>query len=433
MTLDLHTFRLRNGLRVVMHRDAQAPLVCVNLAYDVGSRDEVPGEFGYAHLLEHLMFNGSAHVPRGAFDAWCEGVGGYNNAFTSEDKTNYYMVLPSSHLELGLWLESDRLFGLEITEDGFRAQQSVVLEEKRQRIDNQPYGQVEEAVATALFAGQAYGHTVIGTEADLEHATRDRLYAFYRRHYRPENAVLVLTGDLDPQDAEIKVRRWFEEEMEPSAPRTLPPAAPQAVKACTEMYDAVPLEGVFVAWRICSEQDPDFLALDLATDILGSGESSRLIRRLLYDTTLASQANAYVEARKDPGQLMVYAIANPGHDAAELEAVILEEVERLAERGPTPEEIERVRNRVAATFYLSMTTMAARAEKLAHFALVDDDPQRIERIVDEYLAVSATDIQASVRTWLRRDTAARIFVLPDPDQQERGRANPDEEEEGRES
>ena len=396
MTIACETYTLSNGLRVVLHRENALPVVCVTIAYHVGSRDEQPGRTGFAHLFEHLMFDGSANVPRGAFDRHCEQAGGYSNAYTVEDKTVYYEVLPANHLALGLWLESDRLLALSLTSEGLETQRSVVMEEKRQRVDNQPYGTWDERMAMRLYAGHPYGHTVIGSMDDIAAATMDDVTAFHSAYYRPNNAVLSIAGDFDPVEARDLIEHYFGSiPAGPVVPRIdartwLPPGGHVEV-----VHDQVPLPAVFAAWRIPSERDPAFPSIDLLSDVLGNGDTSRLHHALVYEQQVASQSSAYVDAREDGGMFVVYAVANPGRTAGELEAAIDREIARLVAGGITEAEMTKTRNRMESSLYLHLQTVQARADRLAHFTVVHDDPALASTVLDRYSAVTAGDVHAA--------------------------------------
>ncbi len=414
MKLDYTYTTLDNGLRVLLHRDASMPIVCVNMAYHVGSSNEQHGLRGFAHLFEHLMFEGSQHVPRGKFDFYCEQAGGFSNAYTSEDKTNYYLVLPSNHLETGLWLESDRLLALTMTGEAFETQRDVVMEEKRQRVDNQPYGSYDTKLAEMLFGTGPYGHPVIGYMEDLRSAGMDAVYNFHKRHYRPDNAVLSIAGDIDERKAMKMIETWFAPipngEAEQLPVKLQSPASDTEVRAT--IPDAVPLPGVFLAWRIPPESHEDFIALDLVSDILGSGESSRLHRSLVYERQIASQVSAWVEGREASGQLVVYAIANPGRSAEQLEAAIDEVIERLIDEGPGSGEMQKTKNRVEAMFYQSLQSITSRADRFAHYALFYDEPALAGSMIDRYMKTGADDIHHAVSRYLQPAQRAVLHYVP---------------------
>jgi predicted Zn-dependent peptidase len=428
-TIDYTSFTLENGLRVVLHRSDAVPVVCVNIAYNVGSKDEAPGKTGFAHLFEHLMFDGSANVPRGVFDRQCELAGGYNNAYTNEDKTNYYLVLPSNQLELCLWLESDRLLQLLLTPEGLETQRSVVMEEKRQRVDNQPYGTYDTKLSELLFPSHPYGHPVIGSMDDIASATMEDVTAFHSAFYRPDNAALVIAGDIDIEQTTELVRRWFG-----AIPAGSPPARPSAPPLAPlgeireVVRDVVPLPGVFIGYRVPPERERAFLALDLLSDILGNGESSRLHRSLVYEQQIASQASVYVDARQHPGILVVYALASQGHTAEELEAAIDAQIGALLD-APVPDaEMEKTRNRIEGFYFQNLLSLSSRADRLAHHALFDDDPGLVNTLLPQYLAVTADEIREAAVAWLQPDSRVVLHYIPDGTAPSEGDENDDEEE-----
>jgi zinc protease len=413
MNLDLEYFTLENGLRVVLHRDVSTPVVSLSIGYHVGSKDESAGKTGFAHLFEHLMFDGSVHIPRAMFDRYCEQAGGSNNAYTNEDKTCYYMVLPSHQLELGLWLESDRLLGLNLTAEGLDTQRSVVLEEKRQRSDNQPYGTYDEKMAELLFKDHPYGHSVIGSADDIRGASMADVIAFHDAYYRPDNAALVVAGDIDRDEARRMVDAYFG-----PIPAGGPPARPAMpgeaahAEAREIIQDNVPLPAVFIGYRIPRESSDTFIAMDLVADILGNGESSRLHHALVYELQIANQASVIVDPRQHDGMLLVYAIANPGHTADELEDAIDSEIQKLLLAGLAPDELEKTRNRMESSYYIALQSMGMRADRLAHFALFYDDPWMLTGLMDRYLCVGADDMAMAASAFLRSSNRSVLHYLP---------------------
>lgn len=404
---------LSNGLRVVLHRDAHIPIVCVNIAYRVGSKDESPGKTGFAHLFEHLMFDGSANVPRGGYDRYCEQAGGYNNAYTSEDKTCYHIVLPSNQLELGLWLESDRLLQLMLTPDGLETQRSVVMEEKRQRVDNQPYGTYDTRLAEMLFSGHPYGHPVIGSMDDIAAATMCDVETFHATYYQPNNAALALAGDFDPAEALELIERYFGTiPSRPAAPRPVEPALAPPSETRAVVHDAVPLAAVFMGYRIPREAHDDFILSDLLSDMLGNGESSRLHHTLVYEQQIASQASAYIEAREHTGMLTIFAVTAPDHGIEELERAIDQEIGALRAAPPSEEEMRKILHRVEYLHHQGMLSFSTRADRLAHYALFYNDPLLINVTLHKYLAATPEELHAAARAYLDPDLRVVLHYLP---------------------
>ncbi len=406
-------YTLGNGLRVILHRDASTPIVCIDICYHVGSKNEMPGKTGFAHLFEHLMFDGSENVGRGEFDRYCERAGGYNNAYTNEDKTNYYMMLPANQLELGLWLESDRLHRLDITDFGLKTQREVVKEEKRQRVDNQPYGSTDTKFAELCYAVHPYNHPVIGSMADIGSATMEDVVAFHEMYYRPNNAVLAIAGDIDIAAARALVEKYFGGIAKgDAAPRVNLVEPPRARQIRETVEDNIPLPGVFIAFNACAEKDPDSYAVDLLTDVLGSGESSRLYRTLVYERKIASQVAAYFDTREQPGLVVVYAIAAPGVAPDTLEAGIMREIARLREEKIGERELLKVKNRTEAGFYRSLQTVQNKADRLAHYASFYGNPGLINTVVEKYLAVTADDIRAAAQRYCDPEKSVVLDYVP---------------------
>jgi len=413
MHIDYKYETLANGLRLVLHPRYHTPVVCISMSYHVGAKDENKGKTGFAHLFEHLMFDGSENVPRGAFDRYCELAGGYNNAYTSEDKTNYHMLLPSNQLELGLWLESDRLRGLALTESGLDTQRHVVMEEKRQRVDNQPYGTFDTVMAEMLYSNHPYGHPVIGSMEDIAAATMDDVTSFHRQYYRPGNAALVIAGDIEPDRVFSLVEKYFSDIPQVSSDAPGSSFTLEDIHAGRKVVeDDVPLPAVFAGFRIAPEMEPGFIAMDLCSDILGNGESSRLYRSMVYDSNIASQVSAYVESREFQSMLMIYAVANPGHSAAELEEAIDAEISSLLANSITVPEIEKIRNKVEYSYYQHLQTLTSTADRLGHYALLYDHPEHIHTMLGEYLATSAEDIVETSREVFSEGNSVVVHYIP---------------------
>jgi zinc protease len=413
MKLDMEYATLQNGLRLVLHKDASLPLVCINIAYGVGSKDEPDGLTGFAHLFEHLMFSGSKNVPHGLFDRYCEEAGGHNNAFTNEDKTNYYMMLPSHQLALGLWLESDRLLALDISHENLEVQRKVVLEEKRQRVDNQPYGSYDTKVPALLFPGHPYGHPVIGSTEDITQADMDSVRKFHGAYYVPNNAVLAIGGDIDYAEARMLAERYFGDIARSAEPARQPAERIGAIGELREyVMDDVPLPAVFLSYRMSEEQHKDFAALDVVTEVLSSGESSRLYRALVYERQCASDVVAYVEPRFHQGGLLIAAFATPGNSCDDLERAIDEEIEGLVSKPMTDGELTKNQNRIETSYHLQLQTLSARCERLAHYALFRNDPHHIETLLDAYGGLTPEDVRIAAGRYLQKDNRVVLHYLP---------------------
>jgi predicted Zn-dependent peptidase len=415
---------LDNGLRVVVHRDSSMPVVCINIAYHVGSKNEVPGRTGFAHLFEHLMFNGSVNVPRGDFDKYCEEVGGYNNAYTTEDKTNYYMMMPSHALERGLWLESDRLRGLSITREGLDVQRSVVLEEYRQRVDNQPYGSAETLLAELCFTVHPYSHPVLGSMQDIEAATLDDVLDFHRCYYHPGNATLTLAGDVPEEEAIRLADKYFGDISPGVSPRNDIVHEPALQhQRHNRMFEDVPLSAVFMGYRICAESDDDYVPLDCLAELLGGGEASRLYRSLVYEQQIASQIQVYAENREHPGVLLIMALANPGVGTDRLLESIDHEIDRLHAEPFDAASLEKVINRAEASMCFGAQSMSQRADRFTHYDLFYRDPGRVNTLIDQYRRVQAGDLARVGHEYLVNDR--RAVILYEPKDEPAADAEPD--------
>ncbi|MFI5206518.1 MAG: M16 family metallopeptidase [Gemmatimonadales bacterium] len=411
------TFTLPNGLQVIVHEDRSVPVVAVNIWYHVGSGDEHVGRTGFAHLFEHIMFMGSQHVPTGRFDQLLEAAGADNNGSTTEDRTNYYEEGPSNSLGLMLYLDSDRMGYLipEITPDKVNLQRGVVENERRQRVDNQPYGLAEENILSRLYpAGHPYSWPVIGSMTDLEAASIEDVRNFFRTWYVPNNATLVIAGAVTPAEGRQIATRWFADVPKGSdVSRNAAPAAfslPRDVYATLE--DRVQLPRVYNAWHTVKAFASDDAALDVLTDILASGRSSRLYQRLVYQMQIATQVTAYEDSKRVDGDLRIFATARPGHDLNELERVINEEVGRIAADGPTDREVERVRNQNEAQFLSRMETVLGKADQLNYYNYFMGTPDYFQQDLGRYRRVAAADVQRVARQYLADQHRVVLSVVP---------------------
>src|SRR5256885_5929741 len=349
MKISFTKHTLPNGLDVLIHEDRALPIVAVNVWYHVGSKNEVPGRTGFAHLFEHLMFEGSQHYDRGYFHPLQE-AGAALNGSTNADRTNYWEVVPTNALELALWMESDRMGYLlpALTEAKFSNQRDVVLNERRQNYENRPYGLAPMAVLAALFPPEhPYHWTTIGEIADLNAVRLDEVHAFFRRYYHPANASLTLAGDIHPDQALALVRAYFEDI--PAGEKVEPVRAAASLDRDVRigLEDRVELPRLYLAWlsaAMFAEGDAD---LDLAADVLANGQTSRLYRRLVFEERIATDVSASQNSREIAGYTQITATASPGHTLGELERAILEEIARLAAGGPTHRRIQRRRGPAA--------------------------------------------------------------------------------------
>ena len=420
ITYTKHT--LANGLDVLLHEDHSCPIVAVNLWYHVGSKNERPGHTGFAHLFEHLMFEGSQHHDRGYFHP-LQGAGASLNGSTNADRTNYWEVLPSNALELALWMESDRMGFLlpALTEAKFSNQRDVVLNERRQNYENRPYGLAAMAILAALYPpDHPYHWTTIGEIADLEAVRLDEVHAFFRRYYHPANASLAIAGDIDPTEALGLADAYFGE-LEAGAP-VGPVQAEASIRAelRLRLEDRVELPRLYIAWLSPAMFDEGDADLDLATDLLANGKTSRLYKRLVFDERIATDVSASQNSREIGGFVQVTATAAPGHTLVELEHVILEEIDRLKADGPTENEIERGRMQAESQFVYRLQTVGGfggKSDQLNAYNVFKGDPSYFDRDLARYYSVTPTSLCRTVSAHLGRANRVTLSVVP------RGRAD----------
>jgi predicted Zn-dependent peptidase len=410
---------LSNGLRVILSRDDRAPIVAVNLWYDVGSRHEKRGKTGFAHLFEHMMFQGSANVAKGEHFDLVQGAGGTLNASTWLDRTNYFETLPSHELELALWLESDRLASLlpAMTQEKLDNQRDVVKNERRWSVDNQPYGTWDEKLQELLFPdGHPYHHPTIGSMADLDAASLDDVQEFFAAYYAPNNAVLTIAGDFDPDAAMEMVERYFgpiaaNPAIPPAPSTTVDPIIGAEVRL--DVPDRVPLPRIYAAYRMPTFGSAGFDALEVAIDLLGSGRASRLYRSLVREQQVAQDITTFAFPVIGGAAIFtIWATARPGVSHQTMEAALWNEVDRLTHDGPGNDELERVRNLHAAGVESSLERISERADRLSMYACLFDQPERITTEVSRYEAVDADRVREAMAASLRTDNRVVLTYLP---------------------
>ncbi len=412
-------FTLPNGLHVILHRDPSVPTVAVNLWYHVGSAHERPGRTGFAHLFEHLMFEGSRHVPEGAFDEWLEAAGAVNNGSTSADRTNYIIDVPANALELALFLESDRMGYLLDTMspalvDG---QRDVVKNERRQGVENTPYGQAFIELGTMLYPkGHPYSWPTIGYMEDLSAASHEDVVDFFRTYYSPNNASLVIAGDIDLAEARQLVEKWFAEiPRGPAVPPIAPPAVALTEVARRTITDRVQLPRIYLAWHTPRHFAPGDAALDLVANLLASGKNSRLYKRLVYDMQIAQDVFAFQQSQALGSTFLVVATARPGQSLERIQEVIDEEIAALGAGPLDPRELERARTQIEASFYRSMERVGGfygRANQLNQYFVATGMPDFFEEDISRYRAIAPNDIQSAVSAYLPRDRRVELSVVP---------------------
>ena len=411
---------LANGLTVILHRDASVPVVSVNVWYHVGSANERPGRTGFAHLFEHLMFEGSKNVPEGAFDTLLESAGGDNNGSTDNDRTNYYEDLPANALELALYLESDRMgFLLDtMSPERVNGQRDVVKNERRQSYENRPYGMASLELDRMLWpAGHPYSWPTIGEMADLTAASYDDVVAFFKKYYTPNNASLVIAGDIDLDRTQALVEKWFG--ILPAGPAVEPVAPPAAILTGVTrrtLTDRVQLPQLTLGWLTPRAYAPGDAALDIASSVLSGGKNSRLYKRLVYDMQIAQDVSAYQQSRPLGGSFIIEATARPGKSLAEIQKVIDEEIDRLRREPPDAREVQRAINQTEAAFYRSMERVGSyrgKADQLNAYFAAGGGPDYFAEDLARYTSLSPTDIQAAIRRWLPADRRVELIVEPE--------------------
>ncbi len=414
--LAIQRHQLDNGLRIVLHADTTLPLVTVNLWYHTGSKNERPGKTGFAHLFEHMLFQGSENVGNNDHFRYIQQVGGVANGSTWYDRTNYFETLPADCLELGLWLESDRMGFLlpAMTQEKLDNQRGVVMNERRQRVDNQPYGFASERLNELLFPERhPYHWPVIGYMQDIEAATLEDVQEFFSTYYVPNNAVLSLVGDFDPDQARDLVADYFDE-IPPGD--SIPP-----VEDCTDfvtddpvetMDDDVQLPRSYIGFHLSPFGDRDWYAADLLATLLADGKASVLYRDLVYDREIAQTIGAHALPTEELGSFRVIATAKPGVTAERLETEILLHLDRIADEGPTDEDVERAKNRILLSYFSELQTVGRKADLLSMFTTYFDAPERLSEEPQIYDELEGADVQAIARRWLRPDQRARVRVVP---------------------
>jgi len=413
-------FTLPNGLTVILHEDHAVPLVSTNMWYHVGSAREKTGRTGFAHLFEHLMFMGSGHVKPGEFDDWLEGVGGTNNGSTENDRTNYWINVPSNSIELALFLESDRMGYLldSMTPKTVDAQRDVVKNERRQSYENRPYGQAELLLGELLYPeGHPYHWPVIGYMPDLTAASYEDVVDFFKKYYAPSNASLVVAGDINPATTRRLVEKWFGDVKAGAAvePVTVPGVALTGV-AKKSVTDKVQLPRIYVAWLTPPHFAPGDAALDMVADALAGGKNSRLYKRLVYEMQIAQDVNAYQASQALSSYFLIQATARPGHTVDELMKVIDEEIVKLQTQTPDAHETDRSINTIEASFLKRMERIGGfggKADQLNAYYTVTGDPDYFNEDLARYRSMSPSDVRAAAAKFLPKDRRVELTVLPE--------------------
>jgi predicted Zn-dependent peptidase len=416
LDLDLQQHTLDNGLRVVLGRAASLPLTAVNLWYHVGSKNERPGRTGFAHLFEHMLFQGSANVRTNEHFRYVQQVGGVANGSTWYDRTNYYETVPAHHLDLALWLESDRMgfFLPALTQENLDTQRGVVMNERRQRVENQPYGQAGERLHELLYPeGHPYHWPVIGYMDDIAAATLDEVQAFFRTYYTPNNAVISVVGDIVPEQALERVAAWFGEiPPGPPVPPVVPSPVPPGGERRAVLEDDVRLPRVYVGFRAPAYGERSWYTADLLAAVLAGGKSSPLYRDLVYGRQIAQDVGASVGPYECGGTFMLVATARPGVSAEELEEALLGHVAAAAGSPPDPDDLERARNRMLTDYYGGLQKLETLADLLSQFATYFDDPAGALTESDRYLDITPDELAGYAADWCAEPERVVVSVVP---------------------
>ncbi len=409
-------FRLKNGLRVILAEDRSAPTYSICVTYNVGSRDERPGRTGFAHLFEHMMFQGSENVGKGEHFILVQNNGGSANGTTNAERTNYFETLPANQLELGIFLEADRMRALNITQANLDNQRQTVQEERRQRFDNRPYGKTYEGVIETAFDNFAYRHSVIGSMDDLNAATVQEAVNFFRTYYAPNNAVLSLVGDFQADVALSLIRKYFE-----SIPAQPAPAAPEVTEPEQKTERRKLIEDAFaqaprldIVYKGPPGNTPDWYALSVLGHVLSGGVSSRLHQKLIKDKEVALSASAGPDERRGPSLFWFSITARPGTDLTTLEKLVYGEIERLQNEEIADWEIIKVQMQLRRQRAQQRYSTRGRANALGHYAVYYNDPQLINSTQDKYNQVTRDDLQRVARTYLRGSQRTVVTTLPKP-------------------
>ncbi len=412
--IEFTEYTLDNGLHVILQPDHTTPNIVVNIMYHVGAKNEHPDRTGFAHFFEHLMFEGSEHIGRGEFAEIVEASGGSLNAFTSFDVTNYFIMLPSNQLELGLWMESERMLHPVIDSIGIATQKDVVTEEMKQTRDNQPYGRLLTETIKRAFTKHAYKTDVLGLDEHIRNATDEDIKAFHDMFYVPNNAILVITGDIDIDKTKVLVEKYFADIPRGTKEVYMPPAnEPKRTEELRDtVYDNIQIPAVVQAYMIPAQGTPDFYAVQMLGNLMSRGQSSRLYKRLVDEEEKALQVISMPLNLEHPGINLVFALTNMGVDPKEVEEIINEEFEKVRNELISENELQKLRNQIENQMVNSNTTIARRAINLANYHLLYNDTNLINTEIERYMEVEREDIIRVAQEYFREDNRVVLYWLP---------------------
>lgn len=412
--IDFVEYDLDNGLHVILHEDQSTPIVTVSVMYHVGSKNEDPDRTGFAHFFEHLLFEGSENIERGKFSEYVENAGGILNANTSNDRTFYFENLPSNMLEMGLWLESERMLHAKVENVGIETQREVVKEEKRQRIDNQPYGSIVQEIMKRAFKVHPYRWPTIGSMEHLDAAQEEDYKTFYKSYYVPNNAVLSIAGDITIPDAKKLVKAYFGDIPKGSQeiPKVTAVEPPLGGEIRDTIYDNIQLPAVVQAYRVPAAGTEDHYAISMLAQLMSQGNSSRLHKRCVEDEESAMFVGAFPFPLEHPGVTLSFGIAADGVDAKELEGQINEEFEKVKKELISDREFTKLKNQIENSFVGSNSSMMGVAEALANYHMYYGDAELINDEVTRYMSVTKEDIQRVAKTYFTPENRVVLYYLP---------------------
>lgn len=412
--IPIQQYTLKNGLRLVLSEDHSAPTYSICVTYDAGSRDEKPGRTGFAHLFEHMMFQGSENVGKGEHFILIENNGGGMNGTTNSDRTNYFETLPANQLDLGLFLEADRMKSLAVTQANLDNQRNAVQEERRLRVDNQAYGKTFEAISDTAYDNFGYKHSTIGSMADLNAASLDDVKDFFRAYYAPNNAVLALVGDFKKEEALAKVKKYFEDipsQPPPGRPDMTEPAqTAERRKSIEDGFAQVPR--IDIVYKIPSYTSPDYMPVNVLMSILGSGQSSRLYQKLVKEKELAANVFANAAARRATGLASIVALVRPGAKLEDVEQTVAAEIEKLQASPVEDWELEKVRLKYRHDHAAQLSSTLTRAVQLAYYTVAWNDPEVLNTEESRLDAVSKDDLLRVARKYLVPMNRSVITTIP---------------------
>lgn len=411
--LELEQYTLENGLRVVLNPDTAVPVVAVAVYYDVGSRNERAGRTGFAHLFEHMMFQGSENVGKTEHFVYIMKAGGTMNGTTSSERTNYYETLPANQLPLALWLESDRMRTLAVTQANLDNQREAVKEEKRLRYDNQPYGGVFDLLNEMVYKNFANSHSTIGSMEDLDEATVEDVQEFFRTYYAPNNAVMTISGAFEPAEIKTAIDKYFGTIPSQPKPAALDVSEPAEVAENYKKHEdkLAPFPAFLIGWKIPPRRTAEFNALYLAGKLLYDGESSRLYQQLVKGEESVIQLFGFTDERRGPSGVAIGAIPKPDRDLSRIRETIMSQISDLATNGPSAEEMQKLRNQLVNDSVRARQSSLIRAQQIAEFALYDGDPALINTELDELLAITGEQIKNAVGKFLNTENRALLDVV----------------------